>query len=310
MQETEKCGCGGRSERAAFDAKLAYERLSKKLAEVADVVTNYISQAGLERGARSQNAERMVKVLERIVGGKPVKPGGFPECCVIGQRFANETINWFCTGVLVHPRVVLTAAHCHDSPQMSSNIVVGLNAEDIDNLGNAEIVRVRRIKIHPRYRPNGPNDIAVLILRENANTTPVPIADADDLIDAVRTRLVGFGNDNVESTRGFGIKREVEVSITNLRRSDDDDFDEAEVELGFESDLEFTAGGEGFDSCNGDSGGPAYILVGGGRKVAGLTSRGFMTSTTPCGEGGTYTRIDVNMAFVREVAGAAGIDLS
>jgi endonuclease G len=113
----------------------------------------------------------------------------------------------------------------------------------------------------------------------------------------------------VFSTRGFGIKREVEVRITHLRRNQHDDLDDAEAELGFESDLEFTAGGGGFDSCDGDSGGPAYILAGGGRKVAGLTSRPFRQFSNPCGEGGIYTRIDANLDFVRQVAANNDVDL-
>ncbi|MBD0369482.1 MAG: trypsin-like serine protease [Pyrinomonadaceae bacterium] len=309
MSANGKCGCRGRAENEAFDAKLAYQRLAKKFTELTGVVTTYMSQAGLERDARARNAERMARVLERIVGGTPVEQGDFPECCVIGQRFSNGTFNWFCTGVLVHPRVVLTAAHCHSEPQNQINIVVALNAEDIDNLGNAEIVRAKRVRIHPNFLSTGFNDIGVIILANSASTPPVRIARTSELAHAQSTRLVGFGNDDIFSTRGFGLKREVEVPITNLRRDDDDDLDDAEGELGFESDLEFTAGGNGFDSCNGDSGGPAYILTGNGRKVAGLTSRPFTTFTNPCGEGGIYTRIDVNMDFVQQVASSADIVL-
>jgi hypothetical protein len=52
------------------------------------------------------------------------------------------------------------------------------------------------------------------------------------------------------------MQREVTVDITNLRRSPTDDLDQADPNLEFESDREFTAGGGGFDSSNGDSGGP------------------------------------------------------
>jgi endonuclease G len=161
---------------------------------------------------------------------------------------------------------------------------------------------------HPQYRLTGLHDISVMVLRRAAAVAPVGIASETETSAAAETTLVGFGNDDVLSTRGFGIKREVRVPITHIQR-DSVDLDDAEQELGFESDLEFVAGGMGFDSCNGDSGGPAYIEVGGRRLVAGLTSRATETARTPCGEGGIYTRVDRNMDFVRDVAASIGVTL-
>jgi endonuclease G len=78
--------------------------------------------------------------------------------------------------------------------------------------------------------------------------------------------------------------------------------DKFEKKYGFESDYEFVAGGEGYDSCNGDSGGPAYIIVDGQRKVAGLTSRGIKSTFRPCGDGGIYTRPDAHKDFLDQIA--------
>jgi len=138
-----------------------------------------------------------------------------------------------------------------------------------------------------------------MILRRRANVTPVRLATAEEFLAAQETTLVGFGNDDILSTRGFGIKREVTVPIL---KTGDDASDDLEEELGFDPDLEFVAGGEGFDSCNGDSGGPAYITVGGDRVAAGLTSRATETARNPCGDGGIYTRVDMHAAFIRRIA--------
>jgi endonuclease G len=210
--------------------------------------------------------------------------------------------------VLVHPRVVLTAAHCHQPPGITSN-VVALNTLDKDRMGvNTEIIRARMAVTHPDYLVTGFHDICVLILQQPATTRPVRVAKTDEIAAASTTTLVGFGNDNLESTRGFGIQRKVRVDIISLRRAPSDDLDADERRFNFESDLEFVAGGSGFDTCNGDSGGPAYINVGGSLRVAGWTSRGFRQSTVPCGEGGIYTRVDSNIDFVQRVMHSNGLD--
>jgi endonuclease G len=184
---------------------------------------------------------------------------------------------------------------------------VAFRAAKITDLAGAEIVRGRRALGHPDYETV--HDIAVIVLRTAATTPPVPMATAAEIAAAFQTTLAGFGNDDIFSTRGFGVKRRVNVPITHVRRAPGDDLTEAEDTLGFESDLEFVAGGGGFDSCNGDSGGPAYIMAGGQRKVAGLTSRATDTAETPCGEGGIYTRVDVHHGFVKRVAADFGISL-
>jgi endonuclease G len=301
----QRSGCADCPPAEEPDLKVAVENLSRKYTALAGVVARYMSEAGLERATRNANAARFTDELVRIVGGVETPPGKYPDCALIGRRFPNGSVNWFCSGVLVHPRVVLTAGHCQD-PQSAMN-VVALNAVTMTDLQDAEIVGVRPVRVNPQYPQVIGNDVSVLILRRGASVAPVPVATTEDVAAVADTTLVGFGNSDVLSTKGFGTQREVTVDIIHVRRSDDD-LDEAEQALGFESDLEFVAGGGGFDSCNGDSGGPAYIDVGGVRKVAGLTSRATEGFTNPCGDGGIYTRVDTQRPFIRQVLQAAGIN--
>ena len=200
---------------------------------------------------------------------------------------------------------------CADRPPVEEpdlKVAVALNAVTMSDLQDAEIIGVRRVRVNPQYPQVIGNDISVLVLRRGATVDPVPMATTEDMAAATQTTLVGFGNSDLLSTKGFGIQREVTVDITHVRRHEDDDLDEAEQSLGFESDLEFVAGGGGFDSCNGDSGGPAYIEVAGARMVAGLTSRATEGAVNPCGEGGIYTRVDTQRPFIDSVLRAAGIN--
>ena len=287
-----------------FDAKVAYRRLARKHEQLAQLMARYMSQAGAERSLRVDNALSMAAEAERIVGG--VTTTDFPECCLVGRKNPNGTVGWFCSGALIHPRIVLTAGHCFIASNRANT--VALNASDQNHLQTAELSTVRAMFQHPRYQQTHEfSDMSVIILRTRSRVTPVQVASTAEMAAALETTLVGFGNDDINSTRGFGVKRMVKVPITNIRRAPTDNLDQAEQDLGFESDFEFVASAPGFDSCNGDSGGPAYIFVGAQKRLAGLTSRATNLATHPCGDGGIYTRVDLHLDFIRQVARDAGV---
>jgi endonuclease G len=290
-------GCANCTQARESDIQSTVARLSQKYGELAASVARYVQQADDSPARRSLTAVAVAQELGRIVGGFETQPGAYPDCALIGHQYPNGSFQWFCSGVLVFPDVVLTAAHCHQGIN-----VVALNAVNVQSLEDAEIIGVRKMIVNPLWKQGvNCNDIAVLVLRREARVRPVPPATATELAGSSETTLVGFGNNDLNSTKGFGIQREVAVDILHVRRGPADDLDAAEQTLGFESDCEFVAGGSGYDSCNGDSGGPAYITVGGTRRVAGLTSRSTTGATTPCGDGGIYTRVDTQLAFIDKV---------
>lgn len=243
--------------------------------------------------------------LLRILGGDTVPPGGFPSCCCVG-----EPARWLCTGVVVAPTVVLTAAHCGGNV---SRVMVGGNQVTPSVGPGGRVVPVRRVIVHPGYRdrPVPDNDISILILDAPAQVPPVALATVDQLRDAVDVELVGFGSNDAQAQGGFGTKRQVRVRMGVTRLSDDEDLSEFERFLGFHADYEFVAGrkGLGRDTCGGDSGGPAYLLANGTLTVAGLTSRATREAPAgePCGHGGVYVRPDRFRDWINEVLAAAGL---
>ena len=80
-------------------------------------------------------------------------------------------------------------------------------------------------------------------------------------------------------------------------------------ELGFHAEYEFVAGRKalGRDSCNGDSGGPAYLQAGNDFVVAGLTSRATRAAVVNCGDGGIYVRPDQFIGWINGKLADAGL---
>lgn len=273
--------------------------------EMQDGVRDYaralIGQGEIARGVRPPPTSRE---LERIVGGENVPPGGFPHCVCIGTA-----TGWMCTGALVAPRVVLTAAHCGAA---ITRIMAGGNQVQPWLSPDARVVAVQKVAIHPDYKthPLSENDITVLILAGPANLPPAPLATAGELAAAASVELVGFGYNDPNLPVGFGTKRRVTIALPPLmRRTADENLGQLEAKLGFHGEYEFVCGRKalGKDSCNGDSGGPAYIGVGGGFKLAGLTSRATREAVQHCGDGGVYVRPDCFRGWIDSVVAGAGL---
>lgn len=259
-----------------------------------------VGQSDIARGLRPVPEARE---LERIVGGEEVSPGGFPHCVCIGTPD-----QWMCTGVLVAPRVVLTAAHCGgaiDRIAIGTQVTPGLSPD-------TRTVAVQRVAIHPGYRrhPVSENDITVLILAAPAMAAPARLAREADILASANVHLVGFGHNDPQQPRGFGRKRQVSIDLPPIIRGGQyGDTARLESLLGFHGEYEFVAGRKalGRDSCNGDSGGPAYIRVGGDYRVAGLTSRATREAVRNCGDGGIYVRPDHFRAWIDEIVAAGGL---
>ena len=306
------CTCQHRQESETPAVPLAaFNALRRQVQELSAIVQELAKlQPGSDapppqRAARSiqmrqeTSAPALVARATRIVGGKVTNR--FPHCALIGHkpRHVDARTQWFCSGVLIHPRVVLSAAHCQ-SPQAPPNMVA-LNGRNIEDLSEAEIIPILKTFVHEGYGAHRliPNhDLVAHILAQPAKTGAVLVAEESELAQARKVTLAGFGNDDIYSTRGFGIKREVTVDLVAVRRSANENLDELEARYRFESDDEFVAGNPVMDSCQGDSGGPAYIESSTGEwLVAGVTSRGVWepndpNGDTPCGDGGIYTRLD------------------
>ncbi len=212
----------------------------------------------------------------------------FPDCVAVGGLD-----RWCCTGTLVSPRIVVSAGHCH--ADCGSRIFIGTSVA-----GEGETIRVVEALRHPEYGGENHNDLMLLLLeREVTSVTPRRIAPSQAIDTATSVRVVGYGNTDVWSSGGYGVRRAVDVPVASNSCTSPD----AQSRLGCDEGLELVAGAPflDLDSCNGDSGGPIYVQHEGEWFVAGATSRATNEALRPCGDGGIYVRLDKYKDWIQSV---------
>lgn len=224
-----------------------------------------------------------------VLGGTDVPEGKWRDAAAIlfgGQQG--------CTGVLIAPTVVMTAAHCIDAELDA--VLLGTNSLARPALGETIPVS-RRVTF-----PGGKYDVAIVILAQPSTIPPRLLATGwaqDDIVDGGRVQFVGYGAIDSDGNTYVDELQEAESTITDSGCTR-----HLGCESGAQPDGEIGAGGGGIDTCFGDSGGPMYLLTVHGEFLAGITSRPYDDFMVPCSEGGIYTRPDKAeiVAWVEEAA--------
>ncbi|KIG15069.1 Trypsin precursor [Enhygromyxa salina] len=180
-----------------------------------------------------------------IVGGEPSSTCAWPS--VVALQTGG-----LCTGTLVHPRVVVYAAHCGT---FHTSVLFGENA----NAPTREVPTLR-CERHSDLFAVSSMDYAYCELAEPVTDIAItpPLVGCDAALIQVGTpvTIVGFGDTTIDAPEQVGIKHEATTAI-----------------VGYVSTVGI--GGMGVGADAGDSGGPAFVqLEDGSWRLLGIVSGG------------------------------------
>jgi len=197
-----------------------------------------------------------------------------------------------CTGEVISPHVILTAAHCVAPSSVGNGatfyVYTGSALTFDGSLPTHDVHNTSAAFAFPGWpftdtsTDSDKSDIGVVILADAIDLPPLPynhFALPDSLMNKA-VRVVGYGLTDGADQAGTtaGTRHQMQTLLQYIRPEGIVIWDSVHT------------------SCEGDSGGPAFMTIAGKERITGVTAFGYVGCSPKLSA--TDTRVDVNAAFV------------
>ena len=218
--------------------------------------------------------------MQRVLGGTPTS--GFEAVVAVNEiasSFCERTGRPICTGTVIGPRTVLTAAHCRGQlPPELMGVVIGPRASygqgPVGDQLDGVWFTASSATMHPDFDSDvDAVDLMLLHFDADLPVTPMGTTMLDDSAVGGAATVVGYGG---QADTEQSVKQEGVVVVSQLDAA----------ELTYTPDPAMT--------CSGDSGGPVLFDVSGTWMVGAVTVRG----DAACEVRGVGPRLDAQLDFL------------
>jgi hypothetical protein len=182
-------------------------------------------------------------------------PSGASAVVLLNMRDSFNSPTGACSGTVIAPRAILTAAHCIPSTVRFVRMFLGSGPE----------VVAESFVAHPDYRGGTTADVAVVIMAQPIGRTPIPVLLSRDARVGETAVIAGWGRNQLD------IPSTLRAGTTTISA------------VGALLETQFSASVSSV--CSGDSGGPILLSEGGVWTVGGVTSA---TSANVCNTGTNF----------------------